>query len=58
MELREIKDEERPLCPQCKKPLIWMRSDTYYHEVYGWDYDCECVDTARLKPDHIFRFTP
>ena len=58
MELREIRDEERPICQQCKKPLAWVLSATYYQEVFGWEYDCLCVDTDRLKPDEVFEFSP
>ena len=56
--LRGIKDCERPLCPTCGKPLVWTRTDTYYEKIYGWDYDCECIDTDRFETDHVFKFTP
>jgi DNA-directed RNA polymerase subunit M/transcription elongation factor TFIIS len=58
MNKREVKPEERPLCPRCKKPLSWVLTKTYYEEVYGWEYDCDCIDTARLKADEVFKFTP
>ena len=58
MNKRNIKPEERPLCPHCKKPLSWVLTKTYYEEVYGWEYDCECIDTAILKADEVFKFAP
>jgi DNA-damage-inducible protein D len=57
-ELGGTMPEERPLCPRCKKPLSWVLTKTYYEEVYGWEYDCDCIDTARLKADEVFKFTP
>jgi len=58
MNKREATPDERPLCPRCKKPLSWVLTKTYYEEVYGWEYDCDCIDTARLKADEVFKFTP
>ena len=55
MNLREIKPEERPICPQSITPMVWVRYLSDVLEVYSWDFDCECVDTDRLKPDDVYK---
>ena len=54
MNLREIRDEERPVCPQCTTPMVWARYLSGVSEIYSWDYDCDCIDTDRLKPDAVY----
>jgi len=58
MNLREIKEDERPLCPQCGVAMEWTLSKTYHNEVSGWLYSCNCIDEDRLKPDRVFKFNP
>ena len=55
MNLREIKPEERPLCPVCKTPMVWEMVAYDNIEDYGWQFDCECIDTDRFKPDEQYR---
>ena len=58
MNLREIKEGERPVCPQCGKPMVLVLSKSYYENVYGWQFDCDCVDEEQLKPDHDYYLSP
>jgi len=58
MNKREIQPSERPVCQICNTPLDWYRNTTYYEEIFGWEFNCNCVDTDRLKEDSTFNFTP
>ena len=58
MKYRKIKDEERPKCSICGKPMEWHLSKTYYEDIYGWCLTCDCVDEGRLEPDHTEKFIP
>ena len=54
MNLRDIKEDERPVCPKCHTPMVWDQVPTYRVHVFGWQFNCSCIDTDRLKPDNDF----
>jgi hypothetical protein len=46
-------DYERPYCPVCDMGLIYVAHQTYSETVYGWSFDCDCVQTEDFLPDII-----
>ncbi len=48
----EIKFKDRPKCSICGTKMKYTRLRvTPNLEVYGWEFDCDCIDCDRLTPD-------